>query len=956
MNVENAGFMAGAGEMSGRIRSFDWSKTAVGPIECWPQSLRTILGVILNSKFPMFLYWGPELNCFYNDAFRVSLGTDGKHPAALGKPGRDYLGEAWKELGPLISGVKAGKEATWHEDKLIPLNRNGKVENVYWTYSYSPVFDESGAAGGVLATGIETTQKVITLSRLEESTDELSFAIEATELATWDVNPQTNKLKGNIRLKEWFGLGPNEEVDLQTALNVIVEEDKSRVIEAIQRVYQYSSGGQYDIEYTIVNPVTKQERYVRAKGRAWFNHHKEAYRFNGTLQDITTKVLARKQLEESESRFRRMIEQAPVAIALTRSRDHIFENINSLMLRLIGRKSKSEVVGKKVSEVLPELNDQSIREVIQNVFEKGEPFIGKEVPVKLVGNGSLKESYFNISYTPFVERDEVKGVIHIAVDVTENVLARKKVEESEQQVRTIIESSPFPVGVFFGKEMRIQFANKAIQDGWGKGPDVIGKLYREVLPELENQAVFDELERVFETGISYHSRNNPLDLLINGQLQTFYFNFSFTPLFNAAGEVYGIINSGADETELILAKQRVEKYAQELQESEQRFRLFVQASNDSWYRMSPDWKQMLKLEGTSFLSSTDKPKTSWIDEYLPAEDHAKAFKTIEEAIHNKGAFELEHRVIKADGTVGWTLSKAIPVLNKEGEIIEWFGAATDTTEKKVVELKLQNLAEELAAANEELRTSNKQVQETNQMLLNSNQKLSHINADMDNFIYTASHDLRAPILNIEGLMNAIQRYLSDESRQNPKVERLFGLVADSIERFKRTISDLTEITKVQREDISDESERVDLTRIIQEVQLDLSSQIEQAKANFDIDLKDCFPVSFSAKNARSIVYNLISNAVKYRSADRTLLVQITCYHEGDFLVLQVTDNGLGMDLSGKNKIFAMFKRLHDHVEGTGVGLYIVKKIIENAGGKIEVESKVDQGSTFRVYFRQPTNS
>ena len=104
--------------------------------------------------------------------------------------------------------------------------------------------------------------------------------------------------------------------------------------------------------------------------------------------------------------------------------------------------------------------------------------------------------------------------------------------------------------------------------------------------------------------------------------------------------------------------------------------------------------------------------------------------------------------------------------------------------------------------------------------------------------------------------------------------------------------------------------------------------------------------------ARSIVYNLISNAVNYYSPKRQPLILVSCWLEGEYLVLSVADNRLGMDLSDNSKIFAMFKRLHDHVEGTGVGLYIVKKIIENAGGKIEVESKVDQGSTFRVYFRQ----
>ena len=180
-------------------------------------------------------------------------------------------------------------------------------------------------------------------------------------------------------------------------------------------------------------------------------------------------------------------------------------------------------------------------------------------------------------------------------------------------------------------------------------------------------------------------------------------------------------------------------------------------------------------------------------------------------------------------------------------------------------------------------------------------------------------------------------------------------MTDSIERFKRTINDLIEITKIERE-ITDDDARVGLAQIIKEVQLDLSIQIEQAQATFDLHLQECVPINFSAKNIRSIVYNLISNAVKYPSPKRPLLVRILCYQQGEFLVLHVQDNDLGMDVTDKSKIFAMFKRLHDHVEGSGVALYIVKKIIENAGGKIKVESKVDEGTSFRVHFRQSGNS
>ncbi|MEJ8755534.1 PAS domain-containing protein [Pontibacter sp. H259] len=945
-------FLSGGGEMGAHIRSLDWSKTAMGSTDTWPQSLRTILSVILNSKFPMFLYWGPELNCFYNDAFRPSLGDDGKHPSLLGKPGKEFWSEAWHEIGPTILSVKAGGEAVWSEDQLIPIYRNGKVDKVYWTYSFSPVFDESGTPGGVLVTSIETTQRVLTLARLEESTDELSFAIEATELATFDVNPITNQLKGNNRLKEWFGLEKNEEVDIQTAIDVIADKDKKHVQSAIERAYQYTSGGKYEIEYTIINPATKQKRYVRAKGKVWFNENKEAYRFNGTLQDITKMVLARKQLQESESRFRNLIKQVPVAIGLTRGKDHVFEDINLSMLHLIDRKHENDVIGKEMTEVLPELKGQPAFEIYQKVLESGVPFIGNEVPIQVSIEGKLKLGYYNISYTPLIEYGRVTGIIHAAIDVTEQVLTRQKLEESERQILAIIESSSSPLAVYMGEEMYIQFANKAMIETYGKGPDVIGKTFREVMPELENQGAFDQLEQVYTTGIPFHSRNHQFNLVINGQFETHYFTYSFIPLFKSSGEIYGIVNTAYDVTDLVNALKKVEAYTQELQESEQRFRIMADASPAMIWALNPDSslkyanKLMLDFLGITFEKFV---ADNWVP-YLPVEDLHRTNETIGKAIAERRPFRNEHRFLRHDGQYRWLLAQGAPSYYPNGEMYGYVGSSIDITEIKQAEQKLQRYAEKLATTNEELRETSERVLESNEMLSSTVKQLSHINADLDNFIYTASHDLLAPISNIEGLMYAIQDELPKENRQDPEMSKLFELVNTSILRFKQTITDLTEITKLEREDAIDSGTQVYLEEVINEVRLDLSLQIDKARATFDVNLQECEALNFSPKNARSIIYNLVSNALKYRSPERPLLIQIRCYKKGKFQVLSVQDNGLGINLKDESKVFGMFRRLHDHVEGSGVGLYIVKKIIENAGGNIEVESIINKGSIFRVFF------
>lgn len=154
-------FLSGGGEMGGHIRALDWAATSLGPPHAWPQPLRTAIRLILNTGHPMYVWWGPELLCFYNDAYSHSIGPE-RHPSSLGRPGRAVWDEIWPTIGPQIQQVIEGRGSTWHENHLIPITRNGRLENVWWTYSYSPIDDPSAPSGvgGVLVTCAETTQQV----------------------------------------------------------------------------------------------------------------------------------------------------------------------------------------------------------------------------------------------------------------------------------------------------------------------------------------------------------------------------------------------------------------------------------------------------------------------------------------------------------------------------------------------------------------------------------------------------------------------------------------------------------------------------------------------------------------------------------------------------------------------------------------------------------------------------
>lgn len=145
---------------------------------------------------------------------------------------------------------------------------------------------------------------------------------------------------------------------------------------------------------------------------------------------------------------------------------------------------------------------------------------------------------------------------------------------------------------------------------------------------------------------------------------------------------------------------------------------------------------------------------------------------------------------------------------------------------------------------------------------------------------------------------------------------------------------------------------INLSEIVREVLLDMEPIIETSKAQIEIEINDCFVVKFPPKNLRSVIYNLLSNAIEYKSSDRIPAIEVRCDMTHDYSILSVKDNGLGMDLSEGIKIFSMFKRFHNHVEGSGIDLYMVKRIVENGGGKVEVESKIGDGSTFKVYSKR----
>jgi signal transduction histidine kinase len=283
-----------------------------------------------------------------------------------------------------------------------------------------------------------------------------------------------------------------------------------------------------------------------------------------------------------------------------------------------------------------------------------------------------------------------------------------------------------------------------------------------------------------------------------------------------------------------------------------------------------------------------------------------------------------------------------PLLDAAGQMMALVCVVHEVTAQVQARQQVSNLNEELALTNHALTASNEELHQ-------SNAQLTRTNVDLDTFVYTASHDLKAPITNIESIVLALRDTLLPAGQQEGLIGQLLDLLDKTVARFQTTIGQLTDISRLQLAHTGP-AEPVELASVVQAVRLDLMPAIAAADAQLTVEVPAELVVSFSPANLRSIIYNLLSNAIKYRAPGRPARVHVRAALTEAGVVLVVQDNGLGMSELQQRQLFGLFQRLHTHVEGTGVGLYISKRLVENAGGTIAVQSQPNEGTTFTVIF------
>ncbi|TDE10527.1 PAS domain-containing protein [Dyadobacter psychrotolerans] len=389
----------------------------------------------------------------------------------------------------------------------------------------------------------------------------LELALESAGIGTWELDFNTGQVRWCHRTKALFHFSGDDIVPLEKLLEQIHHADRQLFEESLKFLNYHPSPNTLSVEIRADEKVEADTIWVSCKGQIHVDPSNNTNRFLGTFIDVTKDVLSREQVREGEKHqrgFQTIVEQAPMAIGLLKGRDFVIELGNEKIFEVWGK--DSSVIGKRLIDALPEIKDQVFMEILGDVYECGEPYYGNGMLAKLIRNDSPENVYFDFVYTPMRDDDGViNGIMILATEVTRQYHAIRNLAESESKFRALIDQAPVATCLFVGKDMVVELANQPMIDYWGKDKSVIGKPLREALPELEGQPFLDILDEILTTGEAYSSKNAPVEIEVGGVMSTYYFNFTYKPIFDGEGEVYGIVNMSIDVTAQVLAQKALEE-------------------------------------------------------------------------------------------------------------------------------------------------------------------------------------------------------------------------------------------------------------------------------------------------------------------------------------------------------------------------------------------------------------
>lgn len=928
-SVNHLPFLQEGGEMGERIRSYDWSTHPLGDPESWPQMLRLSVGLMLDNPFGMYIAWGKEYFQFYNDGYRPILGLT-KHPQALGISTRETFAEIWHIIGDMFEGVMQGK-AVRYKDFLLPLDRNGFIEDCYFDFSYSPIRLENGTVGGVLVTVVETTEKLKAVESLRQSESRFRQLANALPLVIWTANANGQLNFISNQWEEYYG-NPLSESLGNGWIKFVHADDIKNAANAWK--HSLSTGSVYEIEFRIQH---KNGTYHWILVRALPNKNAdgEIISWYGSNTDIQDKKISEDQAKESEARFKTMAEASDILISVANEElKTIF--FNKAWEKLTGR-PVADLVNFGWMDLLHPEDRAAFVETSLKALKNKESFIAQFRV--LAKNGSYRWLLAKIP-ARFNADGSHAGYVSSSIDITERKQAEEKLQDSEQRLRIILESAPFPIGVYKGWEMMIEIANQSILDVWGKGQDVIGKSYKEILPELQNQDIFRQLENVFTTGIAFHAKNKPVKIEEYGVIKKYYFDYSFQPLTDSEGKIYGVINTAANVTDINLANLKV-------QESEKNIRnMVVQAPVAMCILRSLDFIveianiKMFELWGKPGKEVLNRP----IFEALP-EAREQGLEELLEKVYSTGeSFEADELPVNLprNGKIETVYVNFVyqALRKNDGKINGVLAVAIDVSALVLARRKIEYI---VGDRTKELATANKDLQKSN--------------AELAQFAYIASHDLQEPLRKISTFSQMLQSCMEGPLTENAR--HYLAKIDSASSRMNRLIRDVltySELVKAEQEFTG-----VNLNDVIANIQSDYDLLIEEKQATIiaeTLPLLQAIPLQMF-----QLFSNLVGNSLKFAKKDQPPVITISAtivqansvatiilddnkqYHH-----IRFTDNGIGFKAEYAEQIFNIFQRLHrkSEYEGTGIGLAMCKKIIVNHRGAINAFGSSEAGAVFNI--------
>jgi len=592
-----------------------------------------------------------------------------------------------------------------------------------------------------------------------------------------------------------------------------------------------------------------------------------------------------------------LFSKAPVAMALVTGDELIISNANPQILELWGR--DASVIGKPLFDALPEIESQGFREIFALVYQKGEIFNGNKWSVFLHKYGNYEEHFFNFIYAPVYNDDKkISGVSIVATEVTDQVISEQKLKESEYRFEDLIKQSDYSIAIYRSKDLYIELANEPMLKTWGKDSSVIGQKLEDALPELEGQPFIKILKNIFETGESYMATEDEVFLVVDGELQKFYYNFSYKPLKNSLGEVYAIHNVAMNVTDQVKARKSIqesEKKYRDLADSMPQFVWTCDKDGRITY-MNENWYKYMNI-------SKDENANEAIRKIIKPSVYPHIVEIWEQSAKTGKPFEVEYEFADPQhpGVYRWFLGRAVANFDENGDISQWTGTFTDIDDFK------------------------------------------QLQTQKDNFLGIASHELKTPLTSLKLYTQFIEASLTRQGdAKNGEVARRMN---NQIDKLSELINDLLDVTKIQNGKIQLNESEFNFDHLVDEV---ITEQQMTARHKIISSQHQIGNITADRHRISQVMSNLISNAIKYSPDADEILVSVRS--EPDTITFSVKDFGIGIPADKQQKVFEQYYRVSGTKEhtfpGLGLGLYISSEIIKRTGGKIYVHSTEGKGSDF----------